>query len=171
MFRPIALDSTDSDDFYVESLLVLYNPPRNNIPDIINSTDFSEAHAKEVRTISSVASPEPQIVTIESDSKEPSTTYGYKRQEATIPPSLNDLNQSMKPFNIVTTVSPASTTEAQQCPTQYVDSPINPKIFDISDISTPPVDISTVDDWQTSSNIDTFKLDEPRRLHIDSSFS
>ena len=44
-------------------------------PVAIYSTDLSVAHEKEVFTISSVASPEPQPVAIEKDSNEPTNTY------------------------------------------------------------------------------------------------
>ena len=46
----------------------------------------------EAITISSVASPEPQVVTIESDSNEPTFLYAFGTQHPIAPPSLNDLN-------------------------------------------------------------------------------
>ena len=72
MYRNLSLNSTtDSDVFYVEHSLQESSPIRNNTPAILNSTQLSGAMQPEAITISSVASPEPQIVTIESDSSEP----------------------------------------------------------------------------------------------------
>ena len=42
----------------------------------------------------------PQIVTINSDSNEPTMLYGFGRQLPNTPPSLNDLNLPPNPFNI-----------------------------------------------------------------------
>ena len=66
----ISLDScsTESDVFYVEQTLTEGSPIRNNTPAILNSTEISGAMEREVITISSVASPEPRIVTLDSDS-------------------------------------------------------------------------------------------------------
>ena len=44
---------------------------------------------------------------------------------------------------------------------------MNSEKFDISDSPTPP--ISKVYDWQTSSDVGTFELDEPRTKYFDSS--
>ena len=60
--------STQSDIFYVEQTSTEGSPIRNNTPAILNSTEISEAMEREVITISSVASPEPRIVTLDSDS-------------------------------------------------------------------------------------------------------
>ena len=51
----------------------------------------------------------------------------------------------------------APATEAQQYPAQADYSLINSEKFDILDISLPPMEISTVDDWQTSSDVGTFE--------------
>ena len=59
----------------------------------------------ETITISSVASPEPQIVTIESDSNEPTFTYAFGAQHPIMPPSLNDLNLAANPFNVLATMA------------------------------------------------------------------
>ena len=59
----------------------------------------------ETITISSVASPEPQIVTIESDSNEPTFPYAFGIQHPIMPPSLNDLNLPANPFNVSATMA------------------------------------------------------------------
>ena len=64
-------ESTDPDVFYVEHSSAETSRIRNNTPAILNSTQLSGAMEPEAITISSVASPEPQIVTIDSDSNEP----------------------------------------------------------------------------------------------------
>ena len=74
---------------------------RNNTPAIINSTELSGAIAKETITVSYVTSPEPQIVTINSDSNEPTIPYGFSNQHPIVPPSLNGLNLPHNPFNVL----------------------------------------------------------------------
>ena len=113
MFRPISLDSLDSDVFHVEQYSGEQSPPRNNTPDILKLTELSGVLAREVFTISTVASSEPQIVTIESVSNEPTLPYGYGIQQSIIPQNFNDLNIPMIPFNVITLVFPAPKTEAQ----------------------------------------------------------
>ena len=72
MYRNLSLDSTtDSDVFYGERSSTEGNPIRNNTPAVLNSTALSGAVARETITISSIASPKPRIVTIDSDSNEP----------------------------------------------------------------------------------------------------
>ena len=58
--------------------------------------------------ISSIVSPEPQIVTTYSDSNEPTMPYGYGRQLPIIPPNLNDLNLQHNPFKILATMAVAN---------------------------------------------------------------
>ena len=54
----------------------------------------------EAITISSVASLEPQMVTIDSDSDEPTFLYAFSTQHPIVPPSLNDLNLPTNPFSL-----------------------------------------------------------------------
>ena len=69
MFRVHSSDykSTVSDVFYFKRLLAEHSRTRNNTPEVLNCIHLSGALAREVMTISSVASPKPQIVIIESD--------------------------------------------------------------------------------------------------------
>ena len=92
--------TTDSDVFYVERSSEEGSPIRSNTPAVLNSTALSGALDREAVTISSVASPEPQIVTIDSDSNEPTLPYGFGHQQPIIPPSLNYLNLPHNPFNV-----------------------------------------------------------------------
>ena len=96
--------STDSDVFYVERSSAEGSPIRNNTPAIVNSTELSGAMARETITISSVTSPEPQILTMDSDSNEPTFSYGFGNQHPIVPPSLNDLNLSHNLFNMLVTM-------------------------------------------------------------------
>ena len=75
--NPSPNSSTDSDVFYVEQPSPERSPIRHNTPIILNSTQLSGAMDPETITISSVASPEPQIVTIESDSNDPTFPYAF----------------------------------------------------------------------------------------------
>ena len=53
---------------------------RHNTPDIFNSTELSEHHTARMPSVSSIASPQPQIITINDDSNEPTMPYGFGRQ-------------------------------------------------------------------------------------------
>ena len=76
-WKPSLNSSTDSDVFYVEQSSPERSPIGNNTPAILNSTQSSEAMELESKTISSVASLEPQIVTIDSGSNEPTFSYAF----------------------------------------------------------------------------------------------
>ena len=75
----ITLDSssTESDVFYVEQSSLEGSPIRNNTPAILNLTEISGAMEREVIKISSVDSPEPRIVTLDSDSNDPTIPYVF----------------------------------------------------------------------------------------------
>ena len=71
--------STDSDVFFVERFSGEHRLHRSYTPEIVTSTQLLGALAREEITISCVAPPEPQIVTIDSDYNESTLSYGYKR--------------------------------------------------------------------------------------------
>ena len=131
MNRNLSLDSsfTESAIFYVERSSEEGSPIWNNSPALLNSTDLSGDMARETTTISSVASPEPQIVTKDSDSKEPTFPCGFDKQHPIIPPSLNDLNLPHNPFNVMATMAVIRQDEE--------DSPQSPGPSDPSPNSTP----------------------------------
>ena len=137
----ISLDScsTESDVFYVEQTSTEGNPIRNNTPAILNPTEISGAMEREVITISSVASPEPRIVTLDSDSNDPTKPYGFGNQQPIVPPSLNDLNLPPNPFNILATIAVIRADDelSPQSPEPSIPSPI----------STPPMNVSTIEGW------------------------
>ena len=166
MYRnPNLNSSTDSDVFFVEHSSPESSPIRNNTPAILNSTQLSGAMKPEAMTISSVASPEPQTVTIESDSKEPTFPYAYGTQHPIVPPSLNDFNLPPNFFNVLATMA-----VIQQ---DQEDSPQSPEPSDPSPISTPPMNLSTIEGWETphtTTNDNTFysSENEPRRVYWDS---
>ena len=115
-------------------------------------------------TISSVASPEPQIVTIDSDSNEPTFPYTFGTQHPIVPPSLSDLNLPPNPFNVLATMA-----VMQQ---DQEDSPQSPQPSDPSPISTPPMNLSTIEGWETphtTTDDNTFywSENEPRRVYWD----
>ena len=158
--------STDSDVFYVEQSLPERSPIRHNTPIMLNSTQLSGAMDPETITISSVASPEPQIVTIESDSNEPTFPYAFGAQYPVVPPSLNDFNLPANPFNVL-----ASMEVIQQ---DQQDSPLSPEPSDPSPISTPPINNSTISGWETphtTTDENTFYSsdNDPRRVYWDAS--
>ena len=165
MYRNFSLDaSTDSDVFYVEHSLAESSPVRNNTPAILNSTQLSRAVEREAITLSSVASPEPQIVTIDSDSKEPTFPYGFGHQKPIVPPSLNHINLPPSPFNVLATMAVIRQDEEE--------SPQLPEPTDPSPISTPPMNVSTIEGWETphtTTDDNTFYSSErePRRVYWD----
>ena len=117
-------------------------------------------------TISSVEPPEPDIVTHDDDSNDPTSPYGFAVQQPSVPASLNHLNLLPNPFNILTAM-----TVVQQNPTQHDDnySPQSPEPSDPSPVSTPPMNVSTIDGWETphTTTVDNtiYSEDEPRRVY------
>ena len=167
MSSNISLDSTDSDVFYVEQISNEPSPQRNNSPDILNSTERSEHHATRMPSISTIGSPQPYIFTINDNSNEPTIPYAFGRQPPIVPPSLNNLNLPPNPFNIVATMAIANNT-GDANDDNY--SPQSPEPSDPSPISTPPMNVSAFNSWETSyttTNNDTFySSDEPRRIYF-----
>ena len=167
MSSNISLDSTDSDVFYEEQISNEPSPRRNNSPNILNSTELSEQHMGRMPSVSSIASAEPRIFTIDDDSNEPTMPYGFGGQLPIIPPSLNDLNLPPNPFNILATMAVANNTEETSDDTY---SPQSPEPSEPSPISTPPMNVSAFNSWETSyttTNDDTFySSDEPRRIYF-----
>ena len=156
MSSNISLDSTDSDVFYVEQISNKPSPRRNNSPKILNSTELSEQHMGRMPSVSSIASAEPRIFTIDDDSNEPTMPYRFGRQLPIIPPSLNDLNVLPNSFNILATMAVANNTEEAN-DDNY--SPQSPEPSEPSPISTPPMNKSAFISWETSyttTNDDTF---------------
>ena len=167
MSSNISLDFTDSDVFYVEQISNEPSPQRNNSLDILNSTERSEHHATRMPSISTIASPQPYIFTINDDSNEPTIPYGFGRQLPIVPPSLNNLKLPRNPFIILPTFAIANNTEDAN-DNNY--SPESPEPSELSPISTPPMNVSAFNSWETSyttTNDDTFySSDEPRRIHF-----
>ena len=165
MYRNLSLDSsTDSDVFYVKRSSAENSPIKNSTLAILNSAEPSGAMGREAITIYSVASPEPQLVTIDSDSNEPTFLYAFGTQHPIVPHSLNDLNLPHNPFNVL-----ATTAVIQQ---YQEDSPQSPKPSDPSPISTPTLILSTIEGWETphaTTDDNTFysSENEHRRVYWD----
>ena len=166
MFTNISMASSDSDVFYVEQSSNEPSPQRNNSPNILNSTELSEHRTAGMPSISPIASPEPHILTIDDDSNEPTMPYEFGRQLPIVPPSLNDLNLPPNAFNIMATMAVANNTE--EANDTY--SPQSPEPSEPSPLSTPPMNVSAFNSWETSyttTNDDTFhSSDEPRRIYF-----
>ena len=64
----MSINSIGFDKFYVEQSSKDPTLPRPNTPMVLNSTEMSGNDTREKISISSIASPGPQIVTIDSDS-------------------------------------------------------------------------------------------------------
>ena len=157
----ISLDSCskESDVFYVEQTSTQGSPIRIITPVILNSTEITGAMEREVITISSVASSEPRIVTLDSDSNDPTMPYGFGNQQLIVPPSLNDLNLPPNPFNVLAALAVIRVDD------EY--SPQSPEPTFPSPISTPPMNVSTFEGWETTHNTtdnDTFYTDDEPRI-------
>ena len=139
------------------------SPIRNNTPAVLSSAELSGAMARETITISSVACPEPQIVTIDSDSNEPTFPYRFGHQHPILPPSLNDLNLPHNPFNVLATMAVIREDEEHRLQ--------SPQPSDPSPISTPPINLSTIEGRETphtTTEDNTFYSEgEPRRVYWD----
>ena len=165
----ISLDSssTESDFFYVGQSSIEGSPIRSNTPSILNSTEISGAMEREVITISSVASPEPRIVTLHSDSNDRTIPYGFGSQQPIVPPSLNDQILPPNPFNVLATMAVVRVDDAY--------SPQSPEPSIPSPISTPPMNVSTNEGWDTAhtttDDATFYTDDEPRRVYWDISSS
>ena len=167
MASNLSLNSTDSDVFYLEESSDNQSIPRPNTPIVLNSTELSGNDTREMISISSIASPEAQFVTIDDDSNEPTMPYGYGQQLPIVPPSLNDLNLPPNPFNILATMAITNTNDEANDDNYSPESP-DPSLP--SSISTPPMNISAFNSWETShttTDADTFhSSDEPRRIYF-----
>ena len=166
MSSNMSLDSTDSDVFYVEQLSDEPSPRRNNTPNILNSTERSDHQAMRMPSTSTIASPQPHFVTLNDDSNQPTLPYGFGRRSPIVPPSLNDLYLPPNPFGILNTMEIIAQTRDDN---NDRDSPESPEPSMPSPISTPPVNVSAFNSWETThttSNDDTFySEDEPRRVY------
>ena len=151
----------------MEQSSVEESPVRNNTPAILNSTEISGGLEREVITISSVTSPEPRTMTMDSDSNDPTIPYGFGNQQPIVPLSLNDLNLPPNPFNVLATMAVIRADDAY--------SPQSPELPIPSPISTPPMSVSTIEGWDTrhttTDDATFYTSDEPRRLYWDISSS
>ena len=165
----LSLDSssTEADVFYVEQPSEEGSPIQKNTPAILNSTEISGAMEREVITISSVASPEPQVVTLDSDSNDSTIPYGFGSQQPIVPLSLNDLNLLPNPFNVLAAIAIIQADDAY--------SPQSPEPFIPSPIATPPMNVSTIEGcdttYTTTDDATFYTDDEPRRIYWDISSS
>ena len=160
----LSSSSTDSDVFYVEQSSAEGSQIRHSTPVILDSTTMSGVMEREVITISSVASPEPRIVTLDSDPNDPTMPYGFGNQYPIVPPSLNDLNLPPNLFNVMATMAVIQVDER--------DSPQSPEPSIPSSILSPPMNISTTEGNETphtTTDDNTFysSENEPRRVYWD----
>ena len=146
MTSNFSMASDESNVFYVEQGSSEFSPQRHNTPNILNSTEISEQHTARVLWISSIASAEPRIFTIDDNSNEPTMPYGFGRQLPIVPPSLNDLNLPPNPFNILNAM--AIVTRTRDNNEQY--SPESPEPSLPSPIPTPPMNVSAYNSWETT---------------------
>ena len=166
MASNLSSNSTDSDVFYVEQSSNDQSIPRPNTPIVLNSTEISGDDTREMISMSSIASPEPQIVTIDDDPNDPTMPHGFGRQLPIVSPSLNDLNLPPNPFNILATMAVVHSIQNTH-DDNYSPQSLEPS--ELSSISTPPKNVSAFNNWETSytsTDDNTFYTsDEPRRVY------
>ena len=160
----ISMASSDSDVFYGEQTSNEPSPQRNNSPSFLNSTEISQTYAARMPSVSSIASPERQIFTIDDNSNEPTMPYGFGRQLPIVPSNLNDLNLPPNRFYILNTMPVV--TQTQDDNDEY--SPQSPEPSDPSPLSTPPMNVSTFNSWETphttTDDNTIYSSEEPRRV-------
>ena len=121
-------------------------------------------------TISSVTSPEPNIVSLESNSNEPTISYAVGNLQPIALPSLNELTLPPNQFNLLAIMA-----VMQPEPIQHDgnNSPQSRERSDPSPISTPRMNLSKTEGWETPHTTiddDTFSSeDEPRKIYLDMS--
>ena len=169
MASNMSTNSFDSDVFYVEQSSNDPSLPKPNTPIFLDSTEMSGIDIREMISILSVASPKPQIVTVDSDSNGPTMPHEFRRQLPNIPPSLNDLSLPPNPFKSLATMALLKPTGDGH---EEIYSPQSPEPSDPSPISTPPMNLSTIDGWETphkTTDDNTFYSEgEPKQLHWNS---
>ena len=138
----MSINSNDSDVFYVEQ--PSYDPslPTPSTPIVPNSAEILGNDNREMISISSIAAPGPHIVTIDTDSNEPTMPYGIGRHLPIVPPDLTDQNLRLNPFNILATMAVANPTLDRE-DENY--SPESPESSEPSPISTPPMNASKIE--------------------------
>ena len=167
MIHDNSFNSTASDIFCVEQLSGEQSPRQNNTPEVLSNTLFSGARARETFSVLSVASPEPQIFTINSAWNEPTVPYCYGRRDPMIPPNINNLSVPPNSFNIKAAMEVVQPTAHQCDERERKQSPVP---SELSSLSTPPRDVSTVEKRETSSNESVFySQDGPRWIILFSS--
>ena len=133
MFRSnsLATISMDSEVFYVESSSEVGSPSRNSTPVVFNSSQLPGVIARQAITISSVTSPEPLFVTIESESGESTIPYRFGNQHPILLAGFNDLNLPPNPFNSFVTVAviQANTTQKDENTTPHHRSRRTRRLF------------------------------------------
>ena len=163
----VSIDSVVSDVFFVEQRSNEPSPQRNTSSHIFNSNEISHTHTAGIPSVASIESPEPQILTIHDDSNEPTKPFGFGRQLPIIQPSLNDFNLTPNPFTVLATMAVVNHTE-HASDDNY--NPQSPEPSEPSPISTPPMNVSTFDSWETSrttTDDNSFHSDdEPRRINF-----
>ena len=145
------------------------SPQRNNSANVLYSTDLSGMHTREMPTLSPVTCSEPDFVTVDGDSNDSTFPYRFGAKQPNVPPSSNDLSLPPNPINALATMA-----VVQVRPTQHDKNynPQSPEPSEPSPTSTPVMNLSTIDGWETpysTTDYNTFYSDgEPRRVHWNS---
>ena len=89
--------------------------------------------------------------------------YGFGSEQPIVPPSLNDLNLPPKSFNVLATMALIRADE------EYSPQSTEPSIS--SPISTPPMNVSTIEGWETTHRTTDDAIiytdDESKRVYWD----
>ena len=166
----LSLDSssTESDVFYVQQSSLEGSPVRNNTPCDSQLDGDIRSYGKRSHHIFLWRLSGTLIVTLDSDSNDPTVPYGFGSQQPIVPPSLDELNPPPNPFNMLATMAVIRADDAY--------SPQSPEPSIPSPNSTPPMNVSTIEGWGDTTHITTdnatfYTDDEPRRVYWDISSS
>ena len=95
--------SRDSDASCVERSSGKQTPTRHNTQNVIISAELSEVHVGDMNlvmmTVVPPTSPQPNFVTMESDTKEPTIPFGCGRQDPVIPAQFELVAQPFQRFS------------------------------------------------------------------------
>ena len=100
-----SFNSINSDEFFLGQLWNEQSLQLNKSRHTLSCLELSAIHTREMPTLSSVTSPEPDIATLDDCSNDPLFPFGFETQQPIVPPSLNNLNLPPKSFNILASMA------------------------------------------------------------------
>ena len=101
MVTNVSINPIDSDVFFCGATTKRAQTTTQQLPNFLLSMEISEMHTKEMPILSTVATSEPDFVTFDDYSNDPTSPYWFRAQQPTVPPCLNELNLPPNPSTIL----------------------------------------------------------------------